>query len=158
MIKARTIMTESVITISENETVAAAAKLMINKNVKSLLVIKNSLPIAIVTENGLIKGALSPRSGSTKVKAIMGNKFQVIGPDTSYSYIVQQLRKGKIGRFPVVKDGKLMGIITETDVINATRDFTRFHQIMQEVILAVFGLITSFFLFFFSPLGQSIFR
>ena len=158
MIQAKSIMTESVITISENATVAAAAALMINKNVKSLLVVKDNIPIAIVTENGLIKGALSPRSSSTKVRNIMDNKFRVISPNTNYFDIVKKLRKEKIKRFPVVENGRLIGLITETDVINATRDFTRFHQIMQEVILAVFGLVTAFFLFFFSPLGQSIFR
>ena len=63
-----------------------------------------------------------------------------------------------IKRFPVIENEKVLGIITETDIVDATRDFTRFHQIMQEAILAVFGLVTAFFLFFFSPLGQSIFR
>ena len=158
MIKAKTIMTENVITTNENVTIAAAAKLMINKHVKILLVVKDSKPTAIVTENELIKGVLSPRSSSIKIKDVMSKKFLTICPNTNYFDIVKKLRKEKIKRFPVVENDKLIGIVTETDVINATRDFTRFHQIMQEVILAVFGLVTAFFLFFFSPLGQSIFR
>jgi predicted transcriptional regulator len=158
MIKAKTIMTENVITTNENATIVAAAKLMISKHVKSLLVVKDSKPIAIVTENELIKGLLSPRSKTIKIKDVMSKKFLTLSPNTSYSDIVKKLRKEKIKRFPVVENCKLVGIVTETDVINATRDFTRFHQIMQEIILTVFGLVTAFFLFFFSPLGQSIFR
>ena len=55
MIKAKTIMTENVITINENSTITEAAKLMVGKHVTSLLVIKNNMPTAIVTENDLIR-------------------------------------------------------------------------------------------------------
>ena len=157
MIKAKTIMTENVITINESATITEAAKLMVNKHVKSLLVAKNNKPIAIVTENSLIKGALNKSPNKVKIKDVMSKEFLIVNTDTSYSYIIKKLREEKIKRFPVVENDKLIGIITETDIVDATRDFTRFHQIMQEIILVVFGLVTAFFLFFFSPLGQSVF-
>jgi len=158
MIKAEAIMTENVITINENTTILAAAKLMLSKHVNSLLVTKNNLPIAIVTKNDLIKGAFKPRSYIVKIREVMSKKFTTLNPNTNYSTVIKKLREEKIKRFPVVENDKLVGIITETDIVDATRDFTRFHQIIQEVILAVFGLVTAFFLFFFSPVGQSIFR
>ncbi|MCH8067015.1 MAG: CBS domain-containing protein [Nanoarchaeota archaeon] len=157
MIKAKTIMTENVITINESATITEAAKLMVNKHVKSLLVTKNNKPIAIVTENSLIKGALNKSPNKVKIKDVMSKEFLIVNTNTSYSYIIKKLREEKIKRFPVVENDKLIGIITETDIVDATRDFTRFHQIMQEIILVVFGLVTAFFLFFFSPLGQSVF-
>ena len=157
MIKAKTIMTENVITINESATITEAAKLMVNKHVKSLLVTKNNKPIAIVTENSLIKGALDKSPNKVKIKDVMSKKFLIVNANTSYSYIIKKLREEKIKRFPVVENDKLIGIITETDIVDETRDFTRFHQIMQEIILVVFGLVTAFFLFFFSPLGQSVF-
>ena len=158
MISAKAIMTENVITINENVAIEEAAKLIVTKHVNSLLVTKNSKPIAIVTKNGLIRGALNKNPKKIKVNDVMGKDFLIIGPDTTYSYIVKKLKEKKIKTFPVVEKDKLIGIITETDVVDATRDFTRFHRIMQEVILAVFGLVTAFFLFFFSPIGQSLFR
>jgi CBS domain-containing protein len=158
MIKAKTIMTENVITINENSALTEAAKLMVGKHVTSLLVIKNDMPTAIVTENDLIKGSLNKNPRKVRIKDIMSKNFLIIGPDTTYPYILRKLRKEQIKRFPVVENNKLVGIITETDIVDATRDFTRFHQIMQEIILTVFGLVTAFFLFFFSPIGQSIFR
>ena len=157
MIKAKTIMTENVITINESATITEAAKLMVNKHVKSLLVAKNNKPIAIVTENSLIRGALNKSPNKVKIKDVMSKEFLIVNTNTSYSYIIKKLREEKIKRFPVVENDKLIGIITETDVVDATRDFTKFHQIMQETILIVFGLVTAFFLFFFSPLGQSVF-
>ena len=158
MIKARAIMTENVITVRQDATIDEAAKIMLNKHVKSLVVAKDLKPIAIVTQRELIKGSLNKNPCKVKIKSIMNKNFLAVNPDTNYSFIVKKLKEGGISRFPVVEHDKLVGIITETDIIDATRDFTRFHQIMQEIILAVFGLVTAFVLFFFSPLGQSIFR
>jgi len=88
----------------------------------------------------------------------MSRQFLVINPNTNYSFLIKKLKEEKIKKFPVVENDKLIGIVTETDVVDATRDFTRFHRIMQDIILTVFGLVTAFFLFFFSPIGQSLFR
>ncbi|MEK6948650.1 MAG: CBS domain-containing protein [Nanoarchaeota archaeon] len=157
MISAKTVMTENVITIHENAPLEEAAKIMLDKHVKSLLVTEDNMPIAIVTERDIIKGSLK-KNGKTKVKSIMNKNFLMVSPEARYSFIVKKLREEGIKKFPVVENNKLIGIITETDILEVTRDFTRFHQIMQELILAVFGLVTAFFLFFFSPLGQSIIK
>ena len=156
MVKARSIMTENVITAKEDATIAEAASLMVRKHVKSLIVTEGSKPVAIVTQRDLIKGSLNKNPGRVRIKSIMNKNFLAVDPDTNYLYIVKKLKEGEISRFPVVENGRLVGIITETDIVDATRDFTRFHQVMQEIILAVFGLVTAFVLFYFSPLGQSI--
>ena len=156
MVRARSIMTENVITLDQDATIDEAAKIMLSKHVKSLVVAKDLKPIAIVTQRDLIRGSLNKNPGKVRIKSVMNKNFLVVNSDTDYSFIVKKLKEGGIGRFPVVEHDKLVGIITETDIIDATRDFTRFHQITQEVILAVFGLVTAFVLFYFSPLGQSI--
>ncbi len=156
MIKARSIMTENVITLEQDATIDEAARIMLNKHVKSLVVTKDLKPIAVVTQKDLIKGSLNKNPGKVKIKSIMNKNFLAVNPDTNYSLIAKKLKEGEVSRFPVVEQDKLIGIITETDIVDATRDFTRFHQIMQEIILAVFGIVTAFVLFYFSPLGQSI--
>lgn len=154
-------MTENVITIDENSKISEASKLMVSKNISSLLVTKNKKPIAIITENDIIKNIIlkNKRLDKVKVKDIMNKKFRIITPNTKYSNVVKDLRENNIKRFPVVDaNNNLIGLVTESDIVQATRDFTRMHQIVQEVILAIFGLVTAFFLFFFSPIGTSIFR
>lgn len=154
MIRAKTIMTENVVTVNEASSLKEAASLMLNKHVSTLMVAKGGSPTAILTENDIVRGLVSRKAG--KVKDVMSRNFLTISPEAAYTFIIKKLKEEKIRLFPVVQNNKLVGIITETDIVDATRDFTRFHQIMQEVILAVFGLVTSFFLFFFSPLGQSL--
>lgn len=154
MIKVRNIMTKNVITITKDSSILEAAKLMTSKSVSSLVVVEKEKPLAVVSESDIINGIVSKK---IKVKDVMDKEFMTTSPLTRFSEIVKSLREKKIGRFPVVENEKLVGLITETDVIEATRDFTRFHQIVQEVILAIFGLATAFFLFYFSPIGASIF-
>lgn len=154
MIKVKSIMTKEVITIPQNAKIMEAADLMLSKSVSSLVVVDKDKPVAIVSEEDIIKGVLYKK---TKVKDVMDKDFMAISPLTKFSEISKALKEGKIKRFPVVENEQLIGLITETDIIEATRDFTRFHQIVQEVILTIFGLATAFFLFYFSPLGASIF-
>ena len=154
MIKIRSIMTGDVITISKTSSIMEAAQLMSSKSVSSLVVVENNKPIAIVSENDIIKGIIFNKKS---VKDVMSREFMSISPSAKFFEINRHLREGKIKRFPVVENDKLIGLITETDIIQVTRDFTRFHQIMQEVILAIFGFATAFFLFYFSPIGASVF-
>ena len=155
MIKIKDIMTKDVVMIAQGAGIAEAARLMASKSVSSLVVAENGNPIAVVSESDMVAGISSKKN---KVKDIMKKDFIVISPLTRFSEIEKSVRNKKIKRFPVVENEKLVGLVTETDIIQATRDFTRFHQVVQEVILAVFGLATAFFLFYFSPLGASIFR
>ena len=155
MIKIRNIMTKEVITITPSSSIIEAANLMVSKSVSSLVVVDKNKPVAIISENDIIKGIVSK---TTKIKDVMDKEFIVISPTTSFSEINKSLRGNNAKRFTVVENEKLVGLITETDVIEAIRDFTRFHQIIQEAILAIFGLATAFFLFYFSPIGASILR
>ncbi len=154
MIKASSIMTKEVVTISKNSNIIESAELMLEKSLSSLIVVDNDKPIATISENDIVKGIVNKKS---KVNDIMSKDFMVIEPNTSFHKVTNYLRQDNIKRFPVVENDKLVGIITETDIVETTRDFTRIHQIIQEVILGVFGLATAFFLFYFSPMGRSFF-
>ena len=154
MIKIRSIMSKNVITISKSSSITEGAKLMVSKSVSSLVVVEQNKPIAIVSENDVIQGIISKK---TKISDIMSREFLVISPAARFSKVSNYLKEKKFKRFPVMENDELIGLITETDIIQATRDFTRFHEIVQEVILTLFGLATTFFLFYFSPIGAAIF-
>ena len=151
MIKVQNIMTQDVIIMPPSASIMEAARLITSKSVSSLVIIDKNKPVAVISESDIIKGITSKK---TKVKDVMDKKFMAVSPKTNFSEISRALRENEIKRFPVVENEKLIGLITETDIIEATRDFTRIHQIVQDVILTIFGIATAFFLFFFSPLRQ----
>jgi len=154
MITVTHIMTKEVITISPDASIIKAAKLLTEKSVSSLVVVEKGKPIAVISESDITKGILGKK---TKVKEVMDKEFLIISPSAKFSEISKMLREKKIKRFPIVDKGRLVGLITETDIIEATRDFTRFRQLVQDIILAIFGIATAFFLFYFSPLRAWIF-
>ena len=155
MIKLRNIMTSDVITIPQESSIMEAARLLVSKAVSSLVVVENEKPVAVITETDIINGVMGKKR---KVNEVMDKEFEILSPNTTFYELSKYLRDKKVRRFPVVENDKLVGVITETDIIEATRDFTRFHQIMQDVILTIFGLATFFFLFYFSPFGRLLFR
>ena len=146
-------MTREVITLSPDSSIMQSIDKVASKQVSSLVVIENNKPIAVVSQKDIIRGIINKKA---KIKDIMDKEFIVVSPTTKFSQISKHLRKDNIKRFPVVDNNKLVGLITESDIVEATRDFTRFHQIVQDIILTVFGLATAFFLFYFSPLRASI--
>ena len=159
MIKVKSIMSKNVITISEDCNISDAAKLMTKKDISCLAVIKEKNPVAIINESDLAKAAESGKNlQKLKVKNLMHKNYNMVTPETKFYKVEKFFSKDKIKRFLVIKNGLLEGIITDTDIVNTIRDFTRFHRIMQEVILAIFGLATFLFLFCFSPLWQALFK
>ena len=54
------------------------------------------------------------------VKDVMTKKVITITPETSFSEAMNILRMNKIRRLPVIKDGKIVGIVTEKDLLRAS--------------------------------------
>jgi len=154
MIRAKNMMSREVIAVSQNSSVMDAAQLSLSKSVSSLVVMEKEKIVAVLSERDIIAGVLLKKS---KVKDVMNKNFTTIGPNTSFNAVSRLLRQKQTIRFPVVENDKVIGIVTETDIVQATRDFTRLHQVVQDVILTIFGVATAFFLFYFSPLRVWIF-
>lgn len=154
MVKIRSVMSKEIFAVAPGSSTVEAASLISSKSVSMLVVKEKNKPIAVISERDVITGILNKK---TKVSEIMSKDFEVISPNTKFHELSSAVRSGKYKRFLVVENDNLIGVITETDIIEATRDFTRIDQIVQEVILAVFGLATAFFFFYFSPLRISIF-
>src|SRR4030042_5045547 len=64
-----------------------------------------------------------------KVKDIMKKNYVTITPDTPFEEALRLGQEKKIGSFPVVDNGKLVGIATESDII---RFVTRILGIKEE--------------------------
>lgn len=154
MVIAKNIMTKEVITISPSSGILEAARLATSKSVSSLVVVEKGNTVAVVSESDIIKGVISRKA---KVRDILNKNFLTLSPETTFYDIIKYGKEKDLRRFPVVENGKLVGLITETDIIETTRDFTRMHQIIQDVILTIFGIATAFFLFYFSPLRAAVF-
>jgi CBS domain-containing protein len=119
----RDIMTKNVVTISSDKTALDAAKLMAEKGISSLIVVKNGNPEGIITERDFIKKICVKELQVAQIKIInIMSKIQTIAePDTPIEVAVQRMVNRRIRRLPILQDGRVVGIITVTDLARHLR-------------------------------------
>jgi CBS domain-containing protein len=119
----RDIMTKNVVTISSDKTALDAAKLMAEKGISSLIVVKNGNPEGIITERDFIKKICVKELQIAQIKIInIMSKIQTIAePDTPIEVAVQRMVNRRIRRLPILQDGRVVGIITVTDLARHLR-------------------------------------
>ena len=109
-------MTKNVITIDASKTVIEAADLMSQNNVGDLVVMDKNTPVGIVTERDLVRRVLAERKSlNIKVSEVMTTPLRVIDPEATLKEAARRMVNKGIRRLPVIKDNKLVGIITATD-------------------------------------------
>ena len=123
MTNVRDIMVRNVITIDHNKTAKDVALLMSEKQVSSLVVIKDNNPIGLVTERDLSRKVMTTdrKSSDVQLSEIMSLKFRWVEPMTPIEDAIQKMINNKIRRLLVLEEGKLVGIITETDLARHLR-------------------------------------
>lgn len=119
----RDIMTKDLLTISEKDTALKAAQLMSEKGVSSLIVLSDNQPIGIITERDFIKKICLKelKLSTVKVGDMMSKIRTSASPDTSIDVAVQRMVNNRIRRLPIIDNGKLVGIITVTDLAKYLR-------------------------------------
>jgi len=119
----RDIMEKNVITIGHDKIVLDAACLMKENEISFLVVLKNDEPIGVVTESDFVRKVVANDKVASKVplSEIMSYKFRAVGPSTEIEDAVQKMLNNKIRRLLVVDDGKLVGVITQTDLTSFLR-------------------------------------
>ena len=125
--KVRDFMKADVISIETKTSIMEAQNIMRKKNIKRLPVMKKGKLIGLVTRHMLLEA--SPSSASslsvfelnyllTKmiVDDIMVKDPITVPPDYPVEAVIWLGKKHGVAAFPVVEDGKLVGIITEQDI------------------------------------------
>jgi len=103
--------------IEDNMSLKEAAKIMSNKNIGSLIVLKGEKIIGIVTERDVLKNV---NNLGSKVSSVMTKGVVTIDAGESVNDAALMMAKHKIKRLPVIKKGSLAGIITATDILANT--------------------------------------
>ena len=110
------LMTKNVVTIDANKTVVEAATLMSENDIGDLIVMDNNTPVGIVTERDFVRRVLAEgKSTESKVSEVMTRPLKVIDPDAPIKEAARRMVNKRIRRLPVIKDNKLVGIITAAD-------------------------------------------
>ncbi len=124
----RDIMTKNPITVDSETFVFDAQKIMKENNIRRLLIVDKGKLLGIVTKHDLLEASPSPATSLSvhelnyllsrmKVKEIMKKNPVTLSPDTPFEEALRIGQEKKIGSFPIVENGKLVGIATESDIV-----------------------------------------
>lgn len=113
-------MKKDVKTIRPSDTVKDAAVLMNENRIGSLVVVSGTGAVTgIVTERDILIDVVATGKNAVDVKVedIMTKELITISPEKSLEDAADLMTKNKIKKLPVIEGGKLVGIITATDLI-----------------------------------------
>jgi acetoin utilization protein AcuB len=124
----RDVMTKNPITVDSETLVLDAQKIMKENSIRRLPVVDKGKLVGIVTQHDLLQASPSPATSLSihelnyllarmKVKEIMKKNPMTLAPDTPFEEALKIGQDKKIGSFPVVENGKLVGIATESDIV-----------------------------------------
>jgi len=112
------IMKKNVIAIDASMTALDAAKMMDDASIGAIVVLDGGIAVGIITERDLVRRIVAKgKPLSTNVKEVMSSPLVVINPDDSVWELAQLMKQRKIHRVPAVKEGRLVGMVTTSDVV-----------------------------------------
>ena len=111
-------MRKNVISIDSSMTVKDAAIMMDDTNVGCVVITRGNAPIGILTERDFVKRIVSEdRDLSTPLADVMSFPLITVDSEDTVWEAAEIMKKNKIHKVPVEDQGKLVGIITATDIV-----------------------------------------
>jgi CBS domain-containing protein len=113
------VMTKSVISVDATLTINEVAKMMEDSKVGAVIVMEDNNPVGIIADRDFsVKVAAHAYQITEPVKQIMSSPLFSINSDESVRMAADLMHDRGIRKLPVMDDGKVVGIITATDIVN----------------------------------------
>lgn len=123
-------MTEPVITVAPTQMIGEALDLLKNNRIRRLPVVENDILVGILSPGDIervLPSSLDSEGekeydfviGNTEIKTVMTLSPVTVKPEDTLVCAARRMRRNKIDGLPVVEDGRLAGIISITNVLDA---------------------------------------
>ena len=127
-IQVRDAMHKSVVTISASERLSTVEDIMTLGHVRHMPVVQAGKLVGVVSERDLLRASLSHLTGHrdeerraflhvVEIGTVMSTPPIVVGPEATIAEAARVMAERKIGCLPVVDGHVLVGMVTETDVL-----------------------------------------
>jgi predicted transcriptional regulator len=126
-------MVPRVITVKKEATVEEAVELMNKYEIGCLVVVGNGMPVGIITERDLLKRVLPKSEGlrNMKVMEIMSKPLISVEPKVQIEEAAKLMFQKKIKKLPVVEKGKLVGLVSLTDLLRIQPQLIKLYKIFS---------------------------
>lgn len=131
---ARDIMSTPVKTIAQYRTMEEAGRLMLRYGHTGMPVVDGDQVVGVISRRDADK-AIVHELGHAPVKGFMTTEVISISPDTPLGEIQKMVVENDIGRLPVVEQGRLVGIVSRTDILRILHgeDYPEDHELLYSL-------------------------
>jgi CBS domain-containing protein len=132
--KIRDVMTPNPCTVSPNDTIQAAARVMQAEDTGAVPVVNNGRVLAVVTDRDIVVRVVAEGgSFSTPVGDIASKNVIFATPDMSTSEASELMSEHQIRRLPVVENDQLVGIVSIGDLAVKDGKDSRWGDTLQSI-------------------------
>lgn len=126
-------MTKNPYYLSPEDRIIDVAHLLIEKNINAIPILEKDLFVGLICKRQLYQAIANNMNFNAEIRQIMISDVITCKPDDSLDVFIN----GNLSQMPVVVDGKLLGIITKTDIIryfeNEVKNLNDIKLIMQQM-------------------------
>ncbi|MEM0357314.1 MAG: CBS domain-containing protein [Candidatus Bathyarchaeia archaeon] len=135
MLLVKDVMITDVVTVEPNVNVRRAVRAMNDFEIGCLIVVEAGRVVGVLTERDVLKRVVDEgrNPDKTLVKEVMSKPPITINPDADLEDAIELMFKHKIKKLPVVENGKLVGLVTFTDLVRAQPALIRAIKRFMEV-------------------------
>ena len=127
MLKAKDVMTKTVISVRRDTPAEEALELLLERKISGVPVVEKDMTlVGIVTEKDLLGLLFKPQGLKEKtVEGLMTQPVVNFEENETLEEIGKCLAKVSFRRVPVTKEGKVVGIVSRPDIIRCILDLSR---------------------------------
>ena len=123
MLTAQDIMKTDIVTISPDRTLREAVQILLENRISGLPVVDGEdRLLGIISEFALLAIAYDPPSRNMPVREHMTQHIISVSPDTPITKMADTFILHRIRRLPVIKNDKLLGVVSRRELLGATLD------------------------------------
>ena len=112
------VMSAPVVQVVPQDTVADALQSMVERDIGAVVVVEDGRPVGVFTERDVSRRILDdPKLLDREVGDVMSAPVVTVTPTDEVVFIFGLMTDKRIRRLPVVEGNKLVGIVTERDLL-----------------------------------------
>ncbi|UCH37209.1 MAG: CBS domain-containing protein [Candidatus Bathyarchaeota archaeon] len=117
----RDVMTTAVKTVRIDTSVRDAVRKMNKFFIGSILIVDEKRLVGILTERDILRRIVEQGTDASiiRVKDIMSSPVITVHPETNIEDAAQLMTQKQIKKLPVMEEGKLVGVVTSMDLMQA---------------------------------------
>jgi CBS domain-containing protein len=115
----RDVMSKEVKVVRPDTSIKEVVATMNKFSIGSVIVIQGDRPVGIITERDILQRLVEPCLAPESITArqVMTSPLFTISEEASIEETAQLMARKKVKRLPVISGGKLVGVITYTDIV-----------------------------------------